>query len=403
MIRRDFLTCALGAGGYGAFLSAARAQGTSRAPNLKIKTVRAALLRGAATCFVRVYTDKGLSGTGEISNSGGSADLINKEIGAGLEGRNPLDIEGIYFDLWSTATARGTGGAYLAAISGIEMALWDLAGKALGVPLYRLMSGRVRDKIAVYFNVRDPKQAADVVRSTGVRAIKTSLGPEIPAFGETMDAGKGMGLRLTTRQLEAIGSFAADMRAAVGREVEMAFNCHGRFDEESAIQVAKVVESSRPLWLEEPTMSDNPQLMLRVRRASRVPIACGQNVYTRYGFRPFIEQQAVSVVQPDMSKAGGLAETRKIAQMAETYTIEVSPHGMASPLGQQAYAHVCSTIPNFMILEWGSYFAEPLNRVVKRPAIADGFFEVPDAPGIGAEINQNALEEMLSPGDRLPE
>jgi galactonate dehydratase len=210
-------------------------------------------------------------------------------------------------------------------------------------------------------------------------------------------------LRLTTRQLDAIGAYAAAMRAAIGPDVELAFDCHARFDDESAIKVSQVVESARPMWLEEPVINDNPELMHRVRRASRVPVACGRNVYTRYGFRPFVEQQAVSIVQPDMSKTGGLLETRKIAQMAEMYTIEVAPQGLASPLGQLAYAHVCSTIPNFMILEWGAYFSETLNRVVKLPPVQNGFFEVPDTPGIGAEINQDALDEMLLPGYQLPE
>ena len=142
--------------------------------------------------------------------------------------------------------------------------------------------------------------------------------------------------------------------------------------------------------------------MARIRKATRVPIACGENVYTRYGFRPFIEKQAVSIIQPDMAKTGGLLETRKIAAMAETYMIPIAPHGMASPLGQQAYAHVCATVPNFMILEWGPYFFEPLNKVVKRPEVKNGFLDVPEGPGIGAELNQDAIQEALLPGYTLP-
>src|ERR1700722_15824206 len=352
MRRRDFLNSAVGLSAAGLLLRDARAAGTSRAPKLKISAVKAAVPRGTGNCFVRVYTDQGVSGTGETTGTTGAEDIVNRDLGSRLAGRDPLDIEGIYYDLWSNVPVRGMGGPYLSAVSGVEMALWDLTGKALGVPLYRLLSGRVRDKIAVYLDVRDPEHAAEVVRATGVRAVKTSLGPHIPNFGETLDTGKRSGLRLTTRQLDAIGSYAAAMRQAIGPDVEMALDCHTLFDEESAIQVSKVVEPARPMWLEEPTTSDNPELMRRVRHSSRVPIACGESVYTRYGFRPFIEQQAVSVVQPAMSKTGGLSETRKIAQMAETYTIEVSPHGMASPLGQQAYVHVCATIPNFVVLEW---------------------------------------------------
>ena len=402
MRRRDFLNCAAGLTAYTTLLSDARAAGTSRAPKLKLTGAKAAPMKDTGISFVRVYTDQGLSGTGEITGSMGSEDIVNKDLGPKIAGRDPLDIEGIYYDLWSNVLVRGSGGPYLSAISGIEMALWDLAGKALSLPLYRLMSGRAREKVAVYFDARDPKHAAEVVRSTGVRAIKAPIGPHYGGVGETMDGNKRTGLRLTTRQIDAIGAYAGTLRDAIGPHVEMALDCRTLFDEESAIQVAKAVEHTRPMWMGEPTTSDNPEIMHRIRRASRVPIACGENIYTRYGFRPFIEQQAVSVIQPDMSKTGGLLETKKIAQMAETYTIEVAPHGAASPLGQLAYAHVCSTIPNFVILEWGTYLDEGVNRLVKRPAVKDGVLEVPDSPGIGAELNQDAIRAALPAGYDFP-
>jgi galactonate dehydratase len=404
MDRRNLLKSAVGVGAYSALLADGRAAGTSRVPHLKIAAVKAAAFSKSQKRFVRVYSDQGLTGTGEADETTGVEEIINQDMGPGLAGRDPLDIEGIYFDLWSRVHARGLGGPYLSAVSAVEMALWDLAGKAFGLPIYRLMSGRVRDKIAVYFCVNDPKQAAEVVRTTGVRAIKASLGPFGHDIGPTLDiASKPGGLRLTARQIDTIGAYAAEMRTAIGPDVELAIDCRSLFDTESAVQVAKAIEPSRPMWLGEPTSSDNPELTRRIREQTRVSIACGENIYTRWGFRPFLEKQAAHIIQPDISKTGGLLETRKIAQMAETYVVDVAPHGVATPLGQMAFMQVCSTIPNFMILEWGMYSVDRYNHMVKRPEMKDGYVEVSDAPGIGAELNGAAIQEGLLPGYTLPE
>ena len=169
MHRRAFLGGLLT---YTSVLRDLRAQGTARAPKLKIREIRAARMRGINSRFVRVYTDQGLSGTGETLDTIGAEDIVNKFLGLGLAGRDPLDIESIYFDMYSWHAVPGGippvfmrgagGGPYIAALSGIEMALWDLAGKALGLPVYRLMGGRVRDKVAVYFHSGDPKDAGDL-------------------------------------------------------------------------------------------------------------------------------------------------------------------------------------------------------------------------------------------------
>ena len=182
MDRRAFMG-SLGA--YGSLLAGARGQGTSRAPKLKIREIRAVRMRDMNTRFVRVYTDQGLTGTGETLDTIGAEDIINKFFSPGLAGRDPLDIEAIYWDLWSfrsmpggipSVFMRGAGGGpYMAAVSGVEMALWDLAGKALGLPIYRLMGGRIRDKVSVYFDIIQPQAAAEMVRNTGVRGIKTTI------------------------------------------------------------------------------------------------------------------------------------------------------------------------------------------------------------------------------------
>lgn len=383
------------------------------APKLKIAAVKAARLRGLNSRFVRVYTDQGLAGTGETLDTIGAEDIINHHLGPAVVGRDPLDIEAIWYDLWTwrsppggipPAFMHGMGGPYISALSGLEMALWDLAGKAVGLPLYRLFGGRVREKVAVYFHVSSPAQAADVVRKTGVKAVKAvrlDAGTEEENSAQGFDPGKRFDWTLANRQIDAFAERVGALRKAIGPDIGLGLECHGRYDTESAIQLARAVEPYRPMWLEEPVPSDNPETMAKVRAATRVPIACGENIYTRYGFRPYLEQQAAAIIQPDMAKCGGLLETRKIAAMAEVYHIPIAPHGVASLLGQMAYAHVCATVPNFMILEWMHYFNENMMRLTAAPEYSAGFLKVSDNPGIGVELKEDAVKELILPGYQL--
>ena len=384
----------------------ARAAGTSRAPKLRIVDVKAARLRQMGNSFVRVYTDQGITGTGEMVNEIGSPEIINKFFREQLKGQDPLAIERIYTDFWSRVFERGLGGPWLTAVSGIDVALWDIAGKALGVPIYRLFGGPVRSKVAVYFHhaphVDPPEKAAEMVRRTGVRAFKTTIDRVTGTLSRLpkLDPEAPFGWELTSRQLDEVVDFMQALRKAVGPDIEIALECHTKYSTESAIQLAKVVEPFRPMWLEEPIPSDNPDAMALIRRSSRVPIACGENVYTRYGFRPFLEKQAVSVIQPDMLKCGGLLETRKIASMAEVYGIPIAPHGTATQLGKMAMSHICATVPNFRIQEWamwefGQQIAEPVDY-------RDGFVHLTDKPGIGIELIQDVVNDRLMPGYELP-
>jgi galactonate dehydratase len=394
-------------------LAGARGQGTSRAPKLKIREVRAVRMRNQNSRFVRVYTDQGLTGTGETLDTIGADDIINNFFSPALAGRDPLDIEAIYFDLWSFyhvpggSTAvfmRGNGGGpYVAAMSGIEMALWDLAGKALGLPIYRLMGGRLRDKVAVYFHHNDPKTVGDFVRRTGVKGVKTYVDMVAQRDNDVngWDPGKRYNWTLTNHQIDAVASHVSAMRQALGPDFGIMLECHTRFDTESALQLAKVLEPLRPMWMEEPVPSDNVDAMAFVRSHTHVPIACGENIYSRFGYRQYLEKQAASIIQPDMAKCGGLLESRKIAAMAEVYHIPIAPHGVATRLGEVAYAHVCSTVPNFMILEWMHYPDEAYDRLTTAPDYSDGFLRVPDTPGIGIEINEDAVKESLLPGYKM--
>lgn len=428
MQRREFLrNTLLGYGAYNALWKDARAQGTSRAPKLKITAIRVAKFRKIGHPFVRVYTDQGITGTGEFNDEVGAADIVSQYVGPSLIGSDPLDIEAIYRRLWTgpaLANAvpegvaghippifiRGMGGPYLAAVSGLDIALWDLAGKALGVPIYRLMGGRVRSKVPVYFDIspihmnpNNLRDAANIVRTTGVKMIKSSIDGITRMSNEkhSFDPTRWSYWRITNYQLDEIVDYVGKLREAVGK-ANMAIEMHTIYDVESAILVARAIERFQPAWIEEPIHSDNADAMAEVRRGSPVPVACGENVYTRFGFRPFFEKQAISIAQPDMGKTGGLMEGRKIAAMAEVYNIPIAPHGMASSYGITAFAHVCATVPNLFALEWGTYFSDAYDHMFPRPTYKDGFLEFSEEPGVGIELNQDFIKENILPGFEFP-
>ena len=408
MTRRSFMTSLVA---YNALLATARGQGTSRAPKFKIREVRAVRLRGTVTKYVRVYTDQGLSGTGEMVDTVGADEIVNNNLGPALVGRDPLDIQAIYFDNWSWKTPpggippafmHGMGGPYLSAMSGIDIALWDLAGKALGLPVYRLLGGRVRNNMRVYHHADRPERAKELIAQTGVTGLKTTIDSVIDADNakKGWDPEKRYTFSLSNAQIDDIVQHVSEMREAVGANFALAIECHSRFDTESAIQVAKAIERFRPIWLEEPVSPDNVDAMAKVRSMSRVPIAAGENIYTRYGFEPYLEKQALSVIQPDMCKCGGLLEGRRIAALAEVYHVPIAPHGVASALGKTAFGHVCATVPNFMILEW-VYGRTAQDKLTSAPNLRNGFLELTDAPGIGIEINEDAVKELQDGGRAL--
>ncbi|MEO8595613.1 MAG: mandelate racemase/muconate lactonizing enzyme family protein [Candidatus Solibacter sp.] len=411
MKRRTFLGGLTGAAVYQEFLSNARAQGTSAAPKLKIREIRAVRLRdGLNNRFVRVYTDQGLTGTGEFMDTLGAEYIINNNFSSALAGRDPLDIEGILYSLWqdrmtsapSAVFIRGAGGPYLTAISGVEMALWDLAGKAMGVPIYRLMGGRVRERVPVYLHANDAPDATRIIAETKAKGLK--LGIDYKPWDATIRKGtepeKSFNMHLNIPQTDDIVALVASVRKAVGPDYDLMLECHTRFDTESAIQLCHLLEPYRLTWVEEPIPPDNPDAMAKIRSQTRVPIAAGENIYTRFGFRPFLEKQALSIIQPDMCKTGGLLETRKIAAMAETYYVPVAPHGVASPLGTMAYAHVASVIPNLHMLEWTHYANKTMTSLTEPVAMQDGYLVPSAKPGIGVALLDDVVKERTEPGFR---
>jgi galactonate dehydratase len=376
---------------------------------MKIAKIRSIFLKSSNHHFVRVYAGNGMHGTGETFDTIGAAEIVNRYFDPALAGRDPLEVVKIYHDLWTTQPIpggqgpmfmRGMGGPYLCALSALEMALWDLTGKALGVPVYQLLGGKHRSRIPVYFHAHTPETAREIVRKTNCKVVKAMIDGVLDRMRADGQIANPYGIvhagteKLSYGEIDAIASHVLAMREAVGPDVGLAVDAHGRYDQESAIQLARALELARLLWLEEPVPSDNLDALAAIRRRTTTPIACGENVFTRYGYRQLLEKQAVAVIQPDAGKCGGLWETRQVAALAETHYVPVAAHNMYSPLGTMACAHLCAAIPNLMLLEWGSYFDDTVNAIAEMPTYHDGFLELSDAPGLGVALHDDILNGL---------
>ncbi len=407
--RRSFFRSAAGitAGALGLPSLAAAVQSSTspyRRPKLKITDVRTAyVVVHGPQLHVRVYSDQGLVGHGEATDAAiGGAPII-----AGfrrmLIGQDPLNIEALWERIRTMGIFAGAqGGQYVAALSGVEIALWDLAGKALGLPIYQLLGGKVRDRIRMYCDSQadrrdDPESARKIqqVKDLGFTAAKMDI-------DDANDPGRWDRVNWTANnaEIDHMVDNVSFMRESLPRRVDLAADMHGRYDLTTGKRVARELEPFKLLWLEEPVPPENIDAMREVRQASKTPICCGENLFLRHGFRPVLEKQAADIIMPDLQKCGGLLEGRKIADMAHTYYVPVAPHCVVSPLGTMASCHVCAVIPNFLVLEWHWLQRLQIWRdfVKEGEIIEKGFITVPDRPGIGLEMNEEAARKVQMRG-----
>ena len=250
--------------------------------------------------------------------------------------------------------AGAQGGQYVAALSGVEIALWDLAGKALGLPVYQLLGGKMRDKVRVYCDsqTEDPddpqaKEKLAGIRDMGFTAVKIDV-------DDRNDPNRWDAVNWTASNAEVDTMIRkiAFVRESFPKRVDLAVDMHGRYDVTTGKRVAKEAEPFKLLWLEEPVPPENVDAMREVRESTSTPICCGENLFLRHGFREVLEKRAADIIMPDIQKCGGLLEARKIADMAHTYYVPFAPHCVVSPIGTMASAHVCAAVPNFLVLEW---------------------------------------------------
>jgi len=400
--RRSFLGAALG---LPALAAAIQTQSSPyRRPRLKITDVRTALVQAhGLQLHVRIYTDQGLIGQGEATDAAAGGVHLAPGFRRGLVGEDPLRVDYLFERLRTWGIFAGAqAGQYVAALSGVEIALWDLAGKALGVPVYQLLGGKMRDRIRLYCDSQtnspdDPRarERLQQIRDLGFTAVKIDI-------DDARDPMRWDRVNWTASNAEIdhmVGKVAF-MRESLDQRVDLAADMHGRYDLGTAKRVAAALEPFRLLWLEEPVPPENIDALRDVRASTRTPICCGENLYLRHGFREVLEKRAADIIMPDIQKCGGLLEARKIADMAHTYYVAVAPHCVVSPIGAMASCHVCAAIPNFLVLEWHWLPRLDLWRsfVKEGDIIEKGFITVPDRPGLGVEMNEEAARQAQVPG-----
>ena len=335
--------------------------------------------------FVKITTDEGITGVGEASVEGRELTVCAAvdEFKRYLIGEDPGPIE----HHWQRLHRHGfwRGGIILnSAISAIEQALWDIKGKKLGAPVYELLGGPTRNRVQVYTHcgAATPEATAELATSLveeGYRGLK--LGTGAPANG--MD--ERTLIRAAARKIEAV-------RKAVGPDVHLMLDNHGRFSPFYAIELMHALQPYNMLFLQELVPPENLQALKKVTDVrANVPLATGERLFSKWEFRELIEQQIVDIVQPDICHAGGILELKKIAAMAEAYYIKVAPHNPNGPVATAASLHLSAAIPNFLILETAKN--EPHRSLAQKTGlkIENGWIELPRTPGLGIELDEEAI------------
>ncbi|MFA6504862.1 MAG: mandelate racemase/muconate lactonizing enzyme family protein [Treponemataceae bacterium] len=375
---------------------------------------------GSVIC-VRVNTDEGISGFGEVGLSYGKAHYagvgIARDFGALLIGMNPRNTEEIWEHIFRT-TFWGMGGGTVinAGISAIDTALWDIKGKVLGVPVYDLLGGKTNKKIRTYASqlqfdwgdehkfLTEPEQYAEATRKAmaeGYTAIK------VDPIGVTAD-GKWareannpdwkMRGKLSNKMVKIAYDRVAAMRATGGPDMDIIIELHSFTDTVTAVQLGRAIEDLNIYYYEEPVHPLNAVSMSEVHRSLNIPIASGERIYTRWGFREFLEMRAIQVIQPDLCITGGITETKKICDMANTYDASVQLHICGGPIATAASLQVEAVIPNFLIheLHEGALKKDMRDLCVHDYMPVEGYYEVPDLPGIGQELTEKAMAEAVN-------
>jgi galactonate dehydratase len=345
--------------------------------------------------LVRVSTDEGLYGWGEASIPGSveSVDAAIQSIASSyLIGRDPAGIEAHWHGMHHAWRWKG-GPILLTAISALEGALWDIEGKRLGVPVYRLLGGPIRDRIHVYAShwIHHAQTLDDVAAEAreavrrGFTAFKWSPFPR--------HAYRGDEARVIAEGRERM----AAAREAVGPNVDIMIECGEGFTPRAALLAARAVEEYKPFWIEEPIPRENPRALAELKRQFPLPIATGENLLTRWEFREVLESSAADVIQPDLVHAGGVTEVRKIAALADTYYVPVAPHNSGGPIATLMSLHLVASIPNFLILEQMEEERELRAAASTDPLVfEDGYLKLPTGPGWGTDLNLEALADYPS-------
>ena len=347
--------------------------------------------------FVEVKTDEGITGWGEVTTTHPVANravcAILRELGPMIEGDDPIQIEKIWNKIFRRFTYMGSRGASTNAISGIDIALWDIRGKALNQPIYNLLGGAVRDSIELYTHP-DPNIGPDEARKqgkeiadSGHKALKFDPYPSMAEEQNGYLSGK-----MDARGEAEGNEITAAFREGAGPDMELLIDAHGRFDVPTAVRLSRSVSSSNIHWWEEPVPVESTHALKNVRARIELPISVGERLHTRWEFVAVLEQDLTDFLMPDVTWTGGISELKKISTMAEAYYVPISPHDASGPINVLAGAHVMMSVPNFYKLETARHRLDAYDVFIETPIdVREGSLHVPDAPGLGIEINMDFL------------
>ncbi|MCE5237401.1 mandelate racemase/muconate lactonizing enzyme family protein [bacterium] len=372
---------------------------------MKITDVKALAVKGRhwprfPMVFVEVYTDEGIVGVGEalaFQATGVMESVV--QIGGWLRDENPLQIE----RLWERCFRRGAG---MAALSGIEIALWDILGQVAGLPIYQLLGGACHGRVRVYadgfFRGADPTpeaygDKAEAAVATGLTALKLDIDDflylgERPALIRCH--GADLGRHITNAEIRQVAASVAAIRERLGPDVDLALDCHWAFDVPSALRLGRALEPYGLMWLEDPTPSASAPALAKLASELPVPLCLGEALATRFEFREILERGAAHIIMPDVASSGGLLEMKKIAALADTYYVPMAPHDMVGPVATAASVQLCLTIPNLLIMEHQLTDVPWRHELTDEPLLVqDGHYAVPTRPGLGLKLNHDAVRK----------
>jgi galactonate dehydratase len=385
----------------------------------KVETHVVMVHPGLEWVFVELHTDEGITGLGECSDYGSAAHLVAgidaiKPLVVGMDARHIEDLWQRLFHRYSDLNGRG----YIShLISAMDIALWDIKGKALGVPIYQLLGGRVRDRVPLYTHIPDrtsdtPRasdaavSAARAAWSVGFRAIKTD--PFASQWPFSGPRGGDFVERLSPSEIARAAEYVQAVREALGLELELLIDAHARFDVASAIRAARALEPAKPVWFEEPIPVESINAFRQVRENTTIPLCVGERHFTRWDYAELFKERLVDYVMPDIAWTGGISELRRIASQAEAYFIRLSPHDALGPVMLMAAVQVDLTTPNLYRQECVHEFFEDYAKIIT-PMFDwhDGAIWPSDRPGLGIELNRDGVERYrVDPSDpriqRLP-
>jgi galactonate dehydratase len=360
-------------------------------PAIKITDIKTFLVGvgGRNLVFVKVETDQGIHGIGEAYSAGPDDATIAtiNDFKRWLVGQDPRNIEHLWSMMYNFT--RFPGGLVVnSALSGIEHALWDISGKAAGVPVYMLLGGKCRDRVRVYQSAggNEPSQVAEsakaLVEKYGYTAVKMQPHPR---------GGNALPYNRVTR---AAGQRVKAVRDELGPDVDIGVDIHAKFFEVSrAARMAREIEEYNPMWLEEPIRPENVDAMRKLSDRVNIPLASGECNYTKYEFQKILAAEALDIIQPDICVCGGLLEMKKIAAMAEANYVVVAPHNPMGPVATVVNTHFAASTPNFHILEYHPDDVSPRKDLLKETnVVKSGYLALPVKPGLGIELNEEAFK-----------